>query len=44
MIANRFVAQINLEEEDFENAIKTSKRGLEILQQTEHDISKALEK
>ncbi|KAF9529299.1 superkiller protein 3 [Crepidotus variabilis] len=43
-ISSRLVADVNLDEDDFENAIKASKRGLQLLEQLELDLAKSLAK
>ncbi|CAA7259262.1 unnamed protein product [Cyclocybe aegerita] len=44
LIGNRFMSKVYLTEFDYENAIKTSKRGLRILQQSEAETGKSLPK
>ncbi|KAJ3501664.1 hypothetical protein NLJ89_g9238 [Agrocybe chaxingu] len=42
LVGNRFMSKVHLAEVDYENAIKTSKRGLCILQQSEAETGKTL--
>ncbi|KAF8160990.1 TPR-like protein [Crassisporium funariophilum] len=42
IIGNRIIGEIHLHEEDFENAIKTSKLGLEVLDKLESNTGKSL--
>ena len=44
ILGNKIAAEIHLQEEDFEDTIKASKRGLRVLKQFEIDSGKTLRK
>ena len=44
ILGNRMVAELHLSREDYEDAIKTAKHGLQILKQYQVDCGKILTK